>query len=73
MPATPNRLILAWDVEGNTLKNKRVYLDQGNGTADGIACDADGNLWCGWGKRKRRTWDGGVDLHNPQGGAYRHH
>ncbi|MEV8761008.1 SMP-30/gluconolactonase/LRE family protein, partial [Klebsiella pneumoniae] len=44
--ATPNRLILAWDVEGNTLKNKRVYLDCGNGTADGFACDADGNLWC---------------------------
>ncbi|ROP56220.1 gluconolactonase [Enterobacter sp. BIGb0383] len=47
--ATPNRLILAWDVVDNQLKNRRVHIDCGNGTADGIACDIDGNLWCGWG------------------------
>lgn len=47
--ATPNRLILAWDVVDNQLKNRRVHIDCGNGTADGIACDVDGNLWCGWG------------------------
>ncbi|EPY5321937.1 SMP-30/gluconolactonase/LRE family protein [Klebsiella variicola] len=63
--ATPNRLILAWDVEGNTLKNKRVYLDCGNGTADGIACDADGNLWCGWGSGNEEL--DGVRIFNPQG------
>ncbi len=63
--ATPNRLILAWDVEGNTLKNKRVYLDCGNGTADGFACDADGNLWCGWGSGNEEL--DGVRIFNPQG------
>lgn len=47
--AAPNRLILAWDVVDNQLKNRRVHIDCGNGTADGIACDIDGNLWCGWG------------------------
>ena len=47
--AAPNRLILAWDVVDNELKNRRVHIDCGNGTADGIACDVDGNLWCGWG------------------------
>jgi sugar lactone lactonase YvrE len=52
-------------VEGNTLKNKRVYLDCGNGTADGIACDADGNLWCGWGSGNEEL--DGVRIFNPQG------
>ena len=47
--AAPNRLILAWDLVDNELKNRRVHIDCGDGTADGIACDVDGNLWCGWG------------------------
>lgn len=47
------------------LKNKRVYLDCGNGTADGIACDADGNLWCGWGSGNEEL--DGVRIFNPQG------
>ncbi|WP_434778053.1 SMP-30/gluconolactonase/LRE family protein [Neisseria sp. Ec49-e6-T10] len=48
--AKPNRLILAYDVmEGTKLANRRVHVDCGSGTADGIACDVDGNLWCGWG------------------------
>jgi gluconolactonase len=47
----PHRLILAYDVgEGGRLSNRRVLVDaKGPGALDGIACDTDGNLWCGWG------------------------
>jgi gluconolactonase len=47
----PNRKILAYDVspDGTTLTNKRVLIDAGPGTPDGMRCDIDGNLWCGWG------------------------
>jgi len=65
--ATPNRLILAWDVAGNELKNRRVHIDCGDGTADGIACDMDGNLWCGWGMGNEEL--DGVRVFNPQGKA----
>lgn len=50
--ATPNRVILAFDVgaDGRTLSGKRVLIDAGpNGTPDGFRVDVDGNLWCGWG------------------------
>jgi gluconolactonase len=47
--ATPNRLIHVYDVQGAELVNKRLFVDCGSGTADGIKCDTDGNLWCGWG------------------------
>ena len=48
----PNRKILAYDVAdgGRKLANKRILFDAGpGGTPDGIRCDVDGNLWCGWG------------------------
>jgi len=48
----PNRKILAYDVGGDckTISNKRVHIDAGpDGTPDGMRCDIDGNLWCGWG------------------------
>ena len=47
----PNRKILAYDVTagGRELENKRVLIDAGPGTPDGMRCDVDGNLWCGWG------------------------
>src|SRR6266487_3227459 len=47
----PNRKILAYDVAayGDKLSNKRVLVDAGPGTPDGMRCDIDGNLWCGWG------------------------
>ena len=47
----PNRKILAYDVkeDGRTLSNKRILIDAGKGTPDGMRCDIDGNLWCGWG------------------------
>ena len=49
--ATPNRVILAFDVvdAGRALANKRVFIDAGPGTPDGFRVDIDGNLWCGWG------------------------
>jgi gluconolactonase len=47
----PTRKILAYDVtaNGQALTNKRAHIDCGRGAADGMRCDADGNLWCGWG------------------------
>jgi gluconolactonase len=45
----PTRKILAYDVRGGVLSNRRVLIDCGPGTSDGIRCDAAGNLWCGWG------------------------
>ena len=49
--SVPNRNILAFDVvDGRTLANKRLPIDAGPGaTPDGLRCDTDGNLWCGWG------------------------
>ncbi|MEM9060408.1 MAG: SMP-30/gluconolactonase/LRE family protein [Pseudomonadota bacterium] len=47
----PNRKILAYDMVdgGRALANKRILIDAGPGTPDGMRCDVDGNLWCGWG------------------------
>lgn len=47
----PNRKILAYDVKNNgrEIDHKRVFIDAGEGTPDGMRCDTDGNLWCGWG------------------------
>jgi gluconolactonase len=47
----PNRKILACDIAGGgeRLANRRVLIDAGPGTPDGMRCDIDGNLWCGWG------------------------
>lgn len=50
--AEPHRLIVAYDVaaDGLTLTNRRVVVDAGpGGTPDGLRCDVEGNLWCGWG------------------------
>ncbi len=49
--ASPNRLISVWDVspDGKSISNRRVHIDAGPGTPDGMRCDIDGNLWCGWG------------------------
>ena len=49
--ATPNRLILAYDVAagGKAVGGQRVHHDCGRGTADGFKVDVDGNVWCGWG------------------------
>jgi gluconolactonase len=48
--ATPPN-ILAFDVteDGTALAGGRVLIDAGPGHPDGLRCDQDGNLWCGWG------------------------
>lgn len=49
--ARPHRLIQAFDVDARgRLSNRRLHADAaGPGALDGIACDEDGNLWCGFG------------------------
>jgi gluconolactonase len=61
--AMPRRQILAFDVaeDGRMLSNKRVHIEAGeDGAPDGMRCDTDGNLWCGWGDGRRlvRCGDG---------------
>ena len=48
--ATPHRKIWQYDVSGEQLHNKRVFVDaEGPGAYDGMAVDMNGNLWCGFG------------------------
>lgn len=65
--ATPNRLILAYDVQdgGRAVANKRTFIDAGPGTPDGFRLDVDGNLWCGWGMGSPEL--DGVMIYNPDG------
>ena len=66
----PHRKILAFDVaqDGKTLSNKRTLIDAGpEGTPDGMRCDTDGNLWCGWGMGKPEL--DGVMIFAPDGTA----
>lgn len=53
--AAPSRRIWAWDVATDgRLTNKRLHVDAGGaGALDGIAVDAQGNLWCGFGSDGR--------------------
>ncbi|MFI4948483.1 MAG: SMP-30/gluconolactonase/LRE family protein [Alphaproteobacteria bacterium] len=45
------RAITVFDVvgDGTGLAHPRNFADLGEGTPDGFRCDAEGNLWCGWG------------------------
>ena len=45
------RRILAFELtrKGTRIGRARPFIDCGAGTADGMRCDIDGNLWCGWG------------------------
>ena len=49
----PHRKILVYDVVDDGTRHRqqaRRLIDAGpGGTPDGIRCDIDGNLWCGWG------------------------
>ena len=63
MSANDNRLILlgtkggprigkgsSWPTSNLLVVEGKPYLiDAGLGTPDGMRCDVDGNLWCGWG------------------------
>jgi len=63
----PTRSIKVYDVVGNgtRLANGRLFVDAGPGTPDGMRCDVDGNLWCGWGTGKDEL--DGVMVFSPEG------
>jgi len=65
------RNILAYDVDGAKLRNRRVFIRCESGeTPDGFRLDVDGNLWCGWGMG-REEWDG-VRVFNSAGAPIGH-
>jgi len=77
--AKPHRLIWGYDVTGDGTRpgERRLVVDaQGPGAIDGIACDEDGNLWCGWGSDGSPGADSaaldGVRVFDPQGQAIGH-
>ncbi len=62
----PSRKIRVFDVvDGARLTNGRILIDAGPGTPDGLRCDVDGNLWCGWGMGDSEL--DGVRVFNPNG------
>ncbi|MFV0335903.1 MAG: SMP-30/gluconolactonase/LRE family protein [Tropicimonas sp.] len=71
--AQPNRLVWAFSVGADgALSEKRVQVEALNhGALDGIKCDVDGNLWCGWGSSGVPEGDpealDGVMVFNPEG------
>jgi gluconolactonase len=67
--ATP-REIRVYDVEqGGKLAHGRVFVNAGPASPDGIRCDTDGNLWCGWGGGEAHD---GVAVFNPEGAMIGH-
>ena len=63
---TPRSIQVYDVVDGGTrLANKRRLIDAGPGTPDGMRCDVDGNLWCGWGMGQEGL--DGVAIFNPEG------
>ena len=76
--AKPHRQVLAYDLLADgRLGTARVHIDaRGPGALDGIRCDAEGNIWAGWGvdgssKEAAELYDG-VMVFNPQGKAIGH-
>ncbi|HEU4370156.1 MAG TPA: SMP-30/gluconolactonase/LRE family protein [Methylomirabilota bacterium] len=63
---TTPREIRVFDVvdDGLKLTNGRTFVNAGPASPDGIRCDADGNLWCGWGGGEAHD---GVVVFNPEG------
>lgn len=55
---------------GTRIANRRVHIDAGPGTPDGMRCDEDGNLWCGWGMGTPEL--DGVRVFAPDGKAIGH-
>ncbi len=57
------RAIRVYDVAGDQLANGRIFIAaEPGGTPDGLRCDIDGNLWCGWGMGARQD---GVKVFDP--------
>lgn len=68
--ARPRRIV-AYAVAANaTLSDRRVLIDAGEGTPDGLRVDVDGNLWCGWGAGTAEL--DGVRIFAPDGTAIGH-
>ena len=66
------RRILSFDVvgDGSKIANGKILIDSGpQGTPDGMRCDIDGNLWCGWGMTPVLD---GVRVFTPQGESIGH-
>lgn len=76
--ATPHRKIWQYDADAaGGLANKRLFVDaQGPGAYDGIAVDAKGNVWCGFGSNGAPGVDpqglDGVRVYSPAGLAIGH-
>lgn len=72
------RRIWAYDVAADgALSGKRLHVKAtDHGALDGMACDRDGNLWCGYGSNGTPASVGelldGVRVYNPQGQAIGH-
>ena len=62
---TAPRKLWAYDLAegGRRLTRKRLFLDAGPGTPDGMRCDVDGNIWFGWGMGSAEL--DGVVIYNP--------
>jgi len=76
--ATPNRLVWSYSVDdkGRLGARTKVIEALNFGALDGIKCDVDGNLWCGWGSSgalagKPEELDG-VMVFNPSGKPIAH-
>ena len=74
--AEPHRRLWAWRAGANgALTNKRLVIDAADGGAlDGIAVDAQGHIWCGWGSNGRVPSAGldGVRVFEASGRAIAH-
>jgi gluconolactonase len=74
--AEPNRRLWAYRVSANgALANKRLVIDAADGGAlDGIAIDAQGHIWCGYGSNGRVPSVGldGVRVYEASGQAIAH-
>lgn len=76
--AKPNRLVWAYEVKDDgTLGDRRKHIEaDDHGALDGIKCDEDGNLWCGWGTSDAKAAKpddlDGVKVFSPQGKAIGH-
>lgn len=63
--STPHRRVWAYEVAGDRLGERRLHIDaNGPGAFDGIRCDEEGNLWCGWGTGPELD---GVMVFDPRG------
>ncbi|WP_076070892.1 SMP-30/gluconolactonase/LRE family protein [Sphingomonas montana] len=68
--ARPRRIVAYAVGADATLSDRRVVIDAGEGTPDGLRIDADGNLWCGWGSGTPEL--DGVRVFHPDGTAIGH-